>query len=250
MYGKIFDSMYEGTLYGHWEAIVTLQQMLVLCNQDGVIDMTPQAIAARTSIPFDIIDKGIKTLAEPDPYSRTPDEDGRRIVLLDEHRPWGWRLVNYQKYQQIKNRQEKLEADRIRIADKRKANKTNDVAGSRKPSQTVADVAPVTVTASVSASVPKKSKPFAPSPSDSKPADSGEVVERIPLNDSSEFEVRESFVAELDRLYPAVEPKQTLREMRGWCLGNPTRRKTVRGVRAFITSWFAREQDKHSRRPS
>ena len=28
VYAKIFDSMYEGTLYGHWEAIVTLQQML------------------------------------------------------------------------------------------------------------------------------------------------------------------------------------------------------------------------------
>ena len=63
MYGKIFDSMYEGTLYGHWEAIVSLQQMLVLCNQDGVIDMTPQAIAARTSIPYDIIAKGIATLS-------------------------------------------------------------------------------------------------------------------------------------------------------------------------------------------
>jgi hypothetical protein len=70
MYGKIFDSMYEGTLYGHWEAIVTLQQMLVLCNQDGVIDMTPQAIAARTSIPFEIISKGIDRLIAPDAIAR------------------------------------------------------------------------------------------------------------------------------------------------------------------------------------
>ena len=44
MYGKVFDSMYEGTLYGHWQSIVTLQQMLVLCNSEGVVDMTPQAI--------------------------------------------------------------------------------------------------------------------------------------------------------------------------------------------------------------
>lgn len=148
MYGKIFDSMYEGTLYGHWEAIVTLQQMLVLCNQDGVLDMTPQAMAARTSIPLEIITKGIGILAEVDPYSRTPDEDGRRIVLLDEHRPWGWRIVNYAKYQQIKNRADKLEADRVRIAEKRKANKNSDVAGCREESQSVADVAPVTPSAS------------------------------------------------------------------------------------------------------
>ena len=156
MYGKIFDSMYEGTLHGHWQAIVALQQMLILCNQDGVVDMTPQAIAARTSIPLEIIEAGIKTLGEPDPYSRTRGEEGRRIVLLDEHRPWGWRLVNYAKYQQIKNRAEKLEADRIRIADKRNRNKNNNVAECSKESQSVAYVAPVTVTAS--ASIKGKSK--------------------------------------------------------------------------------------------
>ena len=26
VYGKVFDSIYDGTLYGHWEAIVTMQQ--------------------------------------------------------------------------------------------------------------------------------------------------------------------------------------------------------------------------------
>ena len=121
MYGKIFDSMYEGTLYGHWEAIVTLQQMLVLCTSNGVIDMTPQAIASRTSIPLDIIIKGISILSEPDPYSRTPGEEGRRIALLDAHRPWGWFIVNHGKYQKLKSREEKREADRSRIADKRNA---------------------------------------------------------------------------------------------------------------------------------
>ena len=73
------------------------------------------------------------------------------------------------------------------------------------------------------------------------------VVERIPLVGGVEFEVRQSLVAELDRLYPAVEPVQTLREIRGWCLGNPNRRKTLRGVKAFITSWFSREQNKPQR---
>ena len=84
MYAKIFDSMYEGTLYGHWEAIVTLQQMLVLCDPAGVIDMTPQAIAGKTSIPVEIILKGIEVLVSPDPQSRTPGEDGRRIATIDE----------------------------------------------------------------------------------------------------------------------------------------------------------------------
>jgi len=98
MYGKIFAKMYEGTLYGQWEALVTFQQMIVLCDADGNIDMTPQAIASRTSIPLKIIEKGIRILEAPDQYSRTPDQEGRRIERIDEHRPWGWHLVNHAKY--------------------------------------------------------------------------------------------------------------------------------------------------------
>lgn len=128
MYGKIFDSIYEGTLYGHWQAIVTLQQMIVLCDSQGVVDMTPQAMSARTSIPLEIITEGLKILAEPDPYSRTPGEDGKRIILLDAHRPWGWIIVNHRKYQQLKSRKDKLEADRVRIAERRNVSKIKGVA--------------------------------------------------------------------------------------------------------------------------
>jgi hypothetical protein len=124
LYGKVFDSIYDGTLYGHWEAIVTLQQLVVLADADGIIDMTPQAICARTSIPMNILELGLKKLAEPDPYSRTPGEEGRRIVCIDEHRPWGWQLVNYLKYKHLKDSDEVREQNRVRaqkFRDKRNA---------------------------------------------------------------------------------------------------------------------------------
>lgn len=103
MYGKIFDSMYTGTLYGHWEAIVTFQQMIVLADADGMVDMTPQGMCGATSIPLEIILKGLEVLSAPDPYSRTPGSDGRRIELLDAHRPWGWHIVNHEKYKALQD---------------------------------------------------------------------------------------------------------------------------------------------------
>lgn len=136
MYGKVFDSIYDGTLYGHWEAIVTMQQFIVLATADGIVDMTPSSMAARTSIPVEILNKGILVLSAPDPHTRTPGEDGRRIVLLDEHRPWGWRLVNHWKYRALRDMAQKREADRDRI--KKKRNENSDVAT---PSQCVANVA-------------------------------------------------------------------------------------------------------------
>lgn len=164
MYGKIFDSIYDGTLYGHWEAIVTMQQLLVLCTRDGIIDMTPQAIAARTSIPLEIITNGLGLLAEPDQYSRTPGEEGRRIVLMDGHRPWGWVIVNHAKYQAIRDRAAKNEADRIRISGHRKALKSNDVADCSNSSQPVADVAPASASASASATKTKPARNIAQKP--------------------------------------------------------------------------------------
>lgn len=135
--------MYDGTLYGHWQAIVTFQQMIVLCDPEGMIDMTPQAIAARTSIPLEIIQEGVKILEQPDPYSRTPGEDGRRIVRLDDHRPWGWRIVNHRVYRDLVAAEDKRRADRDRIASKRALGRAPSqlVAECRDMSQQVANVA-------------------------------------------------------------------------------------------------------------
>ena len=125
MYGKIFDTMYDGTLYGKWEAMVTFQQMIVLCDADGTIDMTPMAISARTGIPREIIDKGIEALEAPDPYTRTPGSDGRRILRLDDHRPWGWSIVNHSKYKGLRD------AEEVRAQNRERKRKQREREGSQ-----------------------------------------------------------------------------------------------------------------------
>lgn len=121
MFGKIFESMYDGTLAsdGPWQALVTFQQMIVLADQDGVVDMTASAIARRTSIPLEIIQLGVERLMAPDPESRTPDEDGRRITLVEEHRAWGWQIVNYAKYRDMRKAEDRREYLRIKQQESR-----------------------------------------------------------------------------------------------------------------------------------
>lgn len=121
MYGKVFTSMYDGTLAtkGPWQALVTFQQMIVLADKDGVVDMTADAISRRTSIPLEIITTGIAELSLPDPESRSAAEDGRRIVLLEGHRTWGWQIVNYAKYAALRSAEERREYMRIAQAEHR-----------------------------------------------------------------------------------------------------------------------------------
>jgi len=111
MYGKLFAQMYDGTLgtQGPWQALVTFQQFIILADREGIVDMTAEAIARRTTIPLDIIKIGISTLEQPDPHSRTPDEDGRRIVRLSDDREWGWRVINYIHYRNIRSQEERRE---------------------------------------------------------------------------------------------------------------------------------------------
>lgn len=124
MYGKIFDSIYDGTLAEDWRALITFQQMIVLCDADGVIDMTPSAISRRTGIPIEHIKAGIQILESPDPYTRTEGEEGRRIKLLEDHRPWGWYVVNHEKYKSLQD------ADTVRAQNRERKRRQREKAGS------------------------------------------------------------------------------------------------------------------------
>lgn len=72
----------------------------------------------------------------------------------------------------------------------------------------------------------------------------------LPLASGEGYSVSEDDVTLWSGLYPAVDILQELRKMAGWLDSNPRRRKTARGIRQFITSWLAREQDRGRARAS
>lgn len=96
--------------------------------------------------------------------------------------------------------------------------------------------------------IPDSLNPITPLAPSSKPLDASPTVESIFLVDGSEFRVTQAMVDEFDRLYPAVDIPQTLREMRAWSMANPKKRKTKTGAMRFINSWLASEQNKPAAR--
>jgi hypothetical protein len=126
MYGKLFASMYDGTLgtKGPWQALVTFQQFIILADRKGVLDMTPEAIAKRTSIPLDIIATGIHALEQPDPDSRSKKEGGRRIVRLDPDRSWGWFVVNHEHYRNLRTSDDRRDYQRDLMRERRGVERT------------------------------------------------------------------------------------------------------------------------------
>jgi hypothetical protein len=121
MYGKLFAQMYDGTLAtkGPWQALATFQQLIILADKHGTVDMTADAIARRTTFPLEVIQLGLSELEKPDPDSRTPDEEGRRIVRLSDSRPWGWQIVNHAHYRALRSEDERRDYHRKYYRDKR-----------------------------------------------------------------------------------------------------------------------------------
>jgi hypothetical protein len=253
VYTKVFRQIYDGTLADNWQALITFQQLLVLADEAGVVDMTVAAIHRITGIPVEILDAGIAALEAPDHGSRTPDMEGRRIVRLDEHRDWGWFLVNFRKYRQMVSKEEKKEADRQRINNKRHGGNVNEnidvaecrelslgVAGCSDVSQSVADVAhaEAEAEAEAEADTEAKKKKHASSPSASLP-----TILTLTLNDKSEFSITEPMLTAFREGYPAVDVIGELRKVKVWCTTNPEKRKTRRGVLSFVNRWLSKAQD-------
>lgn len=66
---------------------------------------------------------------------------------------------------------------------------------------------------------------------------------------SKTFHVEQSAIDEMKELYPNVDILGELRKMKGWLIGNNTRKKTTRGMPRFMHNWLAKAQDngpKHS----
>jgi hypothetical protein len=125
MYARVNLQILDSTIAEDWQVRHVFEDLFKLVDyKTGIVDMTPASIARRLNIPIEVINHGIEKLSQPDPYSRSQVEDGRRIVLLDSHRNWGWRIVNYLEYLKQRNMDAKREADRERMRRRRDESQT------------------------------------------------------------------------------------------------------------------------------
>lgn len=71
------------------------------------------------------------------------------------------------------------------------------------------------------------------------------AVFELPTNTGEGYAFYQSDIDGYKSLYPSVNVEQEMRKMIGWLDANPTRRKTKTGMKRFVNSWLANEQDKY-----
>lgn len=116
-YGKIFESVFTGSLFGSGPTVFAVwAYVIATARPPGVTELNPKLLAACIGTDIADVRSAIELLCAPDPDSRTKDHDGCRLVHLEAMQ---YQVVSFQKYRDLRDMEAKRAADRDRIASKR-----------------------------------------------------------------------------------------------------------------------------------
>jgi hypothetical protein len=113
-YTKLFQSLLDSTIWQESnETRLLWITMLAMADKSGEVQASIPGLAKRAGISLADAESGLQTLLSPDPYSRTPDNEGRRIAPVDG----GWILLNHAKYRELMSYEERKEYNRRKQAE-------------------------------------------------------------------------------------------------------------------------------------
>jgi len=126
---KLFSSITESTIWAEPDHIrIAWITMLAMADRKGRVWSSLPGLQNRARITLEQAEEAIERFMAPDKYSRTADNDGRRITPIDG----GWRLLNYEKYRSIQDDEAVLHSKRNYINGRRLAeNIAEEVVGKK-----------------------------------------------------------------------------------------------------------------------
>jgi hypothetical protein len=119
---KLFSSILDSTIWQEpAETRLVWITMLAMSDRQGDIHASIPGLAKRSGVSILECEKALDCLLSPDPYSRTKDNDGKRISEIDG----GWTLLNHGKYRALLSAEERKEYNRKKQAEYRAKKKGN-----------------------------------------------------------------------------------------------------------------------------
>ena len=134
---KLFSSIMESTIWIEpYPTRIVWVAMLAMADRKGRVCASVPGLAKRAGVTRDECEAALVTFLSPDPDSRTKALEGRRIEPIDG----GWCLVNYVKYREMRDNEERREYQREWDRTKRERPSTkSDKSDSFRPSPTQAE---------------------------------------------------------------------------------------------------------------
>lgn len=114
MFVKLFHQILDSSIADNRRLRHFFTDLLLCADPKGYVIMTESAIARRIGAPIEEVQWGIQELQKADPQSKTTDMDGARIEKL-EGTGYGWRIVNFEEYRNMRSADDMREKGRIRV---------------------------------------------------------------------------------------------------------------------------------------
>jgi len=114
MFVKLFAQILDSSIADNRKLRHFFTDLLLCADASGNVMMTDSAISRRIGADMQEVEWGLKELSSPDPRSKTPDHEGRRIERIEDH-GYGWRILNYELYRSLRDAEQLREATRIRV---------------------------------------------------------------------------------------------------------------------------------------
>lgn len=136
MYGKLYESCFEGSMVGLGSDVFALWSYILAKAKFGMVDLNPRLVSAAIGMTEQEFHDALAILSSPDPKSRNPEEEGRRVV---QRGPLQWEVVSWKLYEAFKSTEghraymrEARRASRERAAgDRHGEQKTTQVRGKK-----------------------------------------------------------------------------------------------------------------------
>jgi len=110
-YAKLFSCIVTSSVWCQDSATLRVWiAMLAMKNKQGDVEGSIPGFASLARVTIEEMRRAVEILSSPDPDSRTPDEEGRRILPI----PGGWHVVNHVKYRDMGQSQEGSRAPYMR----------------------------------------------------------------------------------------------------------------------------------------
>ena len=122
-YTKLFSSIIHSTIWREPDHVRLLFiTMLAMKERDGTVQSSLPGLADAARISIEQTEDGLARLSAPDPYSRNPDFEGRRIEKCDG----GWHMLNAEYYRDKMNEDDRRAYQAQWIREKRSKHKNVD----------------------------------------------------------------------------------------------------------------------------
>ena len=121
-YTKLFSSIVTSTIWVESDRTrIVWITMLAMADRNGEIQASIPGLARLAGVPIPDCEEALAKFISPDPYSRTPDDEGRRIEKIEG----GWSLLNHAKYREMASRDDSKAANTERQRRHREKEKRN-----------------------------------------------------------------------------------------------------------------------------